>query len=160
MAGPRRKRSFLQLPFARAAPVPTSANLSTTPEALAIALDGSFVETTNAAAAATLARWYSEQGEDGSEYAVTERTDDKGRTVYRIRCVGPCHVAEADTLQAPLSPAVSNLDSRNIVGPSKSTLVRPARRVDQDRARCSIDPASLQQFESPGRLQFARPRRL
>lgn len=72
---------------------------------LAIAADGSYVETTSLVAARALARAYNEmkgkskgkekegsseieQNEDGveqSEYVVTTRTDDKGRAIYRIR---------------------------------------------------------------------------
>lgn len=49
---------------------------------LAIAKDGSFVETTSETAALALAKWYGAQG--GEEYAVQSR-EEGGRKVFRIR---------------------------------------------------------------------------
>ncbi|KAM0749403.1 ras GEF [Meredithblackwellia eburnea MCA 4105] len=50
-----------------------------------LAIDASFhfVETTSQVAAAALAKFYSDQGEE--EYAVLSRVDSKGRKIYRIR---------------------------------------------------------------------------
>lgn len=50
---------------------------------LAIAADGTFVETTNRRAAEALAAHYARQGE-GEEYKVMSR-EEGGRTIYRIR---------------------------------------------------------------------------
>jgi hypothetical protein len=51
---------------------------------LAIAADGSFVETTNKKAAEALAAHYSREGEGMEQYAVQSRVEN-GKTIYRIR---------------------------------------------------------------------------
>ncbi|BGP19865.1 Guanine nucleotide exchange factor lte1 [Rhodosporidiobolus nylandii] len=57
---------------------------------LAVAADGSFVETTSAAAAKAMARFYAQGGQhngqkmEGTEYGV-QKVERDGRTVYRIR---------------------------------------------------------------------------
>ena len=80
-----------RLADAPAAPAGTSGK-----DALGVALDGSFVETTSEAAARAVAQFYAL--EDGStavgagqrgagQYGVQTRIDSRGRTVYRVRCV-------------------------------------------------------------------------
>ncbi|GAA5960922.1 hypothetical protein JCM3765_007540 [Sporobolomyces pararoseus] len=67
---------------------PSSPRMEPTRRDLAIAVDGSFVETTSEAAARSMAKFYSdEEGERGIkvEYAVQKRVDKDGRTLYRIR---------------------------------------------------------------------------
>lgn len=49
---------------------------------MAVAVDGSFVETTSETAAKALAKWYGQQG--GEEYKIQSR-EEGGRTVYRIK---------------------------------------------------------------------------
>ncbi|BGP43229.1 Guanine nucleotide exchange factor lte1 [Rhodotorula kratochvilovae] len=92
---PHRKRGALPHAFTRPSASPSSASPSPRDAAgkrdLAVALDGSFVETTSEAAARAMARFYAEQdGADGAEgegarYGVQSRVDSRGRTVYRIR---------------------------------------------------------------------------
>ncbi|GAA5911341.1 mitotic regulator LTE1 [Sporobolomyces salmoneus] len=86
---PSRRTSFLDLSSSPS--TSNSPEFSTTGDGrrdLAIAVDGSFVETTSEAAARSMARFYSAQeGERGIkvEYAVQKRVDKDGRTLYRIR---------------------------------------------------------------------------
>ncbi|GAA5988692.1 hypothetical protein JCM5350_003852 [Sporobolomyces pararoseus] len=84
---------------------PSSPRTDTTRRDLAIAVDGSFVETTSEAAARSMAKFYSAQeGERGIkvEYAVQKRVDKDGRTLYRIRPL---------SAHASSSPPPSSLDS-------------------------------------------------
>lgn len=53
---------------------------------LAVAADGSFVETTSEVAARALAKFYEEQGQGEGEFGVI-KVQREGKTVYRIRCV-------------------------------------------------------------------------
>ena len=80
----KRSRVRLPHPFAKASPGPDLASGSGGGghRDLAIAADGSFVETTSEAAASALAKWYGEQG--AVEYCVSSR-EEGGRKMYRIR---------------------------------------------------------------------------
>lgn len=87
----KRSRPRLPHPFAKTSPGPRLAGSSASPGGeggghrdLAIAVDASFVETTSAVAARSLAKWYGEQG--GEEFAV-QTLMKGGKTVYRIRFV-------------------------------------------------------------------------
>jgi len=69
-------------------PPPSSPRDDAAQRDLAIAVDGSFVETTSEVAARSMAKFYSAQEGEGGikvEYAVQKRTDKDGRTLYRIR---------------------------------------------------------------------------
>lgn len=66
---------------------PSSPPLNPAKRDLAIAVDGSYVETTSATAARVLAKFYSEQdggGEGKEEYVVVSR-QERGKTFWRIR---------------------------------------------------------------------------
>jgi hypothetical protein len=82
--------SFLEMnsPSSASAGSFPDATLPDTRRDLAIAVDGSFVETTSEAAARSMAKFYSgQEGERGIkvEYAVQKRVDKEGRILYRIR---------------------------------------------------------------------------
>ncbi|GAA5930656.1 mitotic regulator LTE1 [Sporobolomyces koalae] len=74
---------------------------------LAVAVDGSFVETTSEAAAKSMAKFYSAQEGEGGvklEYAVQTRTDQHGNVIYRIRPLSqPSTGAESPMVQTKTS---------------------------------------------------------
>lgn len=81
----KRSRVRLPHPFAKTSPGPLpsgSGGGEGGHRDLAIATDGSFVETTSEAAANALAKFYREQGAE--EYVVQSR-EEGGRKMYRIR---------------------------------------------------------------------------
>ncbi|KAK4705281.1 hypothetical protein P7C70_g924, partial [Phenoliferia sp. Uapishka_3] len=84
---PKRSRSRFNHPFAKTSPGPQLSPLADSSrnrdsDSIAVATDGSFVETTSSVAAKALAKWYSEQ--EGEEYAVQSSVRG-GKTFYRIR---------------------------------------------------------------------------
>ncbi|GAA5931143.1 hypothetical protein JCM1841_002115 [Sporobolomyces salmonicolor] len=114
---------------------------------LAIAVDGSFVETTSEAAAKAMARFYREQarqagrgagGGDQVEYAVQKRIDKDGRSVYRIR---PLSGLASST--DPAAPTASSSASPT------SASSAPSSEGDLPFARPSNQPAPPPNF-TPG----------
>ncbi|GAA5820200.1 hypothetical protein JCM10212_004917 [Sporobolomyces blumeae] len=104
---------------------------------LAIAVDGTFVETTSEAAAKSMARFYSAQEGEGGirvEYAIQQRVDKAGRTLYRIRPLSERPVGPS----ARTAPLSSSTSSDSSVSPSSGRSLPFARPSHQP----SASPAS------------------
>ncbi|GAA6009367.1 Ras-GEF domain-containing protein [Rhodotorula paludigena] len=128
----------LPRPVARASP-------PAAPSDLALAMDGSFVETTSEAAARAMARFYAEQSAGqgaGEEWKVQSRTDERGRTVYRIRPL------DAPSVASPTSSSSSAASSGHLPFARPSHQPIPSPKQQQQQPSIALHRSSLRQSRS------------
>ncbi|GJN93811.1 hypothetical protein Rhopal_006869-T1 [Rhodotorula paludigena] len=115
------------------------------PSDLAVAMDGSFVETTSEAAAKAMARFYAEQSAGqgaGEEWKVKSRTDERGRTVYRIRPL------DAPSVASPTSSSSSAASSGHLPFARPSNQPMPSPKQQQHQPSIALHRSSLRQSRS------------
>ncbi|GAA5861991.1 hypothetical protein JCM8547_001550 [Rhodosporidiobolus lusitaniae] len=128
---------------------PTSTSSTDSNRDLAVAADGSFVETTSAAAARAMAAFYAQQGkgegqgegrEGGEEYGVV-RVERDGKAVYRIRPLPKATSSSPTSPTSFLSTSPSNASGSGSGSGSSS----------------SSSPASASSSAASGHIPFSRP---